>query len=292
MERSSFFTSLNGDRKYKSEDFATFFGTIVGNGIFPEPATSLQVKAINSDMTVVISPGQAWINGYLYNNTADLTLTLGYPDGNLSRIDTVVIRWDLPNREIKTYAKKGEFAEVPVAPEVERNEDIYELAIAHVFVGRNAMQINQADITDLRMDSTQCGWVTGLIDQIDTSELFAQIQAVIGNSANDIETWLEEVKVHYSEEFYALFDTLRDSIDDDVAGSLLNQIIDLRDRVDNIKGELEGLSSSADKITVTDGGGYFQGDNAELVLQEIGAEVMGSKTLLKTGITNILKRLN
>ena len=153
----------------KSEDFATFFGTIVGNGIFPEPATSLQVKAINSDMTVVISPGQAWINGYLYNNTADLTLTLGYPDGNLSRIDTVVIRWDLPNREIKTYAKKGEFAEVPVAPEVERNEDIYELAIAHVFVGRNAMQINQADITDLRMDSTQCGWVTGLIDQIDTS---------------------------------------------------------------------------------------------------------------------------
>lgn len=291
MERSSFFTSLNGDRKYKSEDFATFFGTIVGNGIFPEPATSLQVKAINSDMTVVISPGQAWINGYLYNNTADLTLTLGYPDGNLSRIDTVVIRWDLPNREIKTYAKKGEFAEVPVAPEVERNEDIYELAIAHVFVGRNAMQINPADITDLRMDSTQCGWVTGLIDQIDTSELFAQVQAVIGNSANDIETWLEEVKVHYSEEFYAWFDTLRESIDDDVAGSLLNKVRNLEKRVDNIKEELGNLSSTADKITLAESQNHFTSNTVDGALIEIMTELKGAGTIQTEAVNKLLQKL-
>lgn len=36
-EKSSFFTSLNGDRKYKSSDFAEYFSTFIGNGVFPNP---------------------------------------------------------------------------------------------------------------------------------------------------------------------------------------------------------------------------------------------------------------
>ena len=71
MEKSSFFTSLNGDRKYKSEDFAKFFGTLIGNGVFPNPATGLQVKALNNDMSITLLPGEAWINGYFYNKESN-----------------------------------------------------------------------------------------------------------------------------------------------------------------------------------------------------------------------------
>ena len=44
-EKSSFFTSLNGDRKYKASDFAEYFGTFISNSVFPNPNTNLQVIA-------------------------------------------------------------------------------------------------------------------------------------------------------------------------------------------------------------------------------------------------------
>ena len=67
-EKSSFFTSLNGDRKYKSSDFAEYFSTFIGNGVFPNPSNNLLVTS-NGDMTINLSAGFAWINGYMYHNT-------------------------------------------------------------------------------------------------------------------------------------------------------------------------------------------------------------------------------
>lgn len=291
MEKSSFFTSINGDRKYKAEDFASFFGTLISNGVFPNPATNLQVRAINNDMSVTIMPGKAWINGYMYNNTNNLNITLGYPDGLLSRIDTIVIRWDLENREIKTHVKKGEFSETPVAPEIIRQEGIHELAIAHIRVGKNVIKIGQADITDLRMNDEVCGWVIGLLKDVDTSELFAQIQAVINNSANDISKWLEEVKVHYGNEFYAWFEELRGSLDEDVAGSLLNKLLKLEDRVDNIRGELDNLSSTADRITLVKSQSLFTSKNVDGALIELMTELKGAGATSGKALNKIINKL-
>lgn len=100
MEKSSFFNSVSGDRKYKAEDWASYFGSFIGNGVFPVPSTGLQVVA-GSGMQVTVKAGKAWINGYFYNNTSDLSLTLATADGVLNRIDRIVVRWDLTNRVIR-----------------------------------------------------------------------------------------------------------------------------------------------------------------------------------------------
>lgn len=65
MEKSSFFNSVKGDRKYSAEDWTDYFGSIIGNGVFPEPSTGLQVEK-HSGMRIKIQPGKAWINGYFY----------------------------------------------------------------------------------------------------------------------------------------------------------------------------------------------------------------------------------
>ena len=70
-EKSSFFNSVSGDRKYKAEDWASYFGTLIGNGVFPNPATNLQVVPGASGLTVTVNAGKAWINGYYYYNTDD-----------------------------------------------------------------------------------------------------------------------------------------------------------------------------------------------------------------------------
>nr|DAQ05226.1 MAG TPA: hypothetical protein [Caudoviricetes sp.] len=34
MEKSSFFNSVSGDRKYKAEDWASYFASFIGNGVY------------------------------------------------------------------------------------------------------------------------------------------------------------------------------------------------------------------------------------------------------------------
>ncbi|MGR5876778.1 hypothetical protein ACT7C3_11385 [Bacillus pacificus] len=45
MEKFSFFGSVNGDRKYKAEDWANYFNKFITNGYFPNVASNLQVMA-------------------------------------------------------------------------------------------------------------------------------------------------------------------------------------------------------------------------------------------------------
>lgn len=35
MEKSSFFNSVSHDRTYKAEDWAEYFASFIGNGVFP-----------------------------------------------------------------------------------------------------------------------------------------------------------------------------------------------------------------------------------------------------------------
>ena len=107
--RSGFFNSKNGDRKYSASHFAEYFNSFIGNGVFPNPSTNLQV--ISSDnMSVIVRPGRAWINGYILINDDDYILNIDPADGILNRIDRVVARYDVVDREIRLEVKKGSFS--------------------------------------------------------------------------------------------------------------------------------------------------------------------------------------
>lgn len=224
MERSSFFNAIsangNYDRIYKAEDFARYFASFIGTGVFATPATNLQVTSTDT-MNLTLKQGKAWINGYFYENTEDLTLTVEVADGTLNRIDRVVIRLDLVNREIKCYVKKGSFATSPVAPELTRNSDIYEIGLADIRVNKGVTKIVQDDITDLRQNNNFCGLVAGVVQQIDTTNLFTQFESAFN-------TW---------------FDDIKGQLGDDVAGNLQDQITELsNNKVDKVPGK--GLSSN------------------------------------------------
>lgn len=160
MEKSSFFNSVNGDRKYNAQDFANYFNSFIGNGVFGN--NHLQIQA-NNNMTITLKEGKAWANGYIYLNDSDLIKTIEPADGVLNRIDRLVLRLDYVNREIKSYVKKGTFASSPVAPTLQRDADMYELGIADIYIAKGATSILQANITDTRANPALCGWVNTLI---------------------------------------------------------------------------------------------------------------------------------
>ena len=176
MEKSSFFNSVSHDRTYKAEDWAEYFASFIGNGVFPVPSTGLQVVA-NDGMKLNVKTGKAWINGYFYFNTGDLAVELGTADGQLNRIDRVVVRWDLTNRVMSVKVKSSSFSASPTAPALQRDADVYELALADIYVGAGVTVITQSKITDQRLNTSLCGVVAAVVQQIDTAAFNAQLQA-------------------------------------------------------------------------------------------------------------------
>lgn len=94
------------DRVYKAEDWAWYFATFIANGIFPKPSDGLQVVAY-SGMEIKVNAGYAFINGYAFRNPATLSVTLDTAEGALNRVDRVVVRWDLPQRDMYIAVLKG-----------------------------------------------------------------------------------------------------------------------------------------------------------------------------------------
>lgn len=253
MEKSSFFDAeLLGydesgnplyDREFNSSDFARYFSSFIGNGVFPNPASNCQVVSVDDDMRITIKAGKAWINGYYYINTDDLKVQLDVADGVLNRIDRVVLRLDFIKREIKAYVKKGVFASNPHPQSIQRDADMYELGIADITVNKGTIKITQADIKDLRLAKGLCGVVHGTVEQVDTSQIFAQYMV-----------WFRNKSVEFEEEFKAFLVDLRTQLGGDVAGNLLSKIMAAEDKITDLTsnvGDLTTLNTANKTSTVS-----------------------------------------
>ncbi|MDE6763112.1 MAG: hypothetical protein K2J73_05485 [Oscillospiraceae bacterium] len=175
--RSGFFNSHLGDRKYSAEDWADYFRQFIGNGVYANPAISMQVQAAGK-LTVRIAAGSCFINGYVgYSDGSDV-LKLKY-GGTYPRIDRIVIRLDMTTRSIYPAVIMGNEAETPSPPDIIRKSSVYDLCAAEITVGANVTEIRQSDIKDMRFDTDVCGIVAGLIDQIDTDDYISQMTAAI-----------------------------------------------------------------------------------------------------------------
>ena len=177
MVTYGFFNSVDGDRKYNADDISNFFLKLISDGVFATPADSMQVQEV-SGMTVKVSAGWGFIKCKWINNDSDLYLTLDEPDIILDRKDRIVMRLNKDTRLIEIAVKKGIPAETAYTapPELQRDESIWELSLAYINVEPDAKNrgIRQMDISDERPYEHLCGWVTGRIQEIDTTNLFAQ----------------------------------------------------------------------------------------------------------------------
>lgn len=217
---SGLFNSVNGDRKYNATWFARYFATFIGNGVFPNPSTGLQVVE-NENMTTIVKAGDGWINGYFIVNDNDYVLQHDLADGALKRIDRVVMQLDYAGRIINIVIKKGAFASNPVAASIQRDPDYYELVLADVLIKPGVTEILQADITDQRLNSDLCGIVHGTVDQVDTSTIFAQYQSWLANQQDIYEVDMLEWTDLQKDEFIAWFQSVQAILDENVAGNLL-----------------------------------------------------------------------
>lgn len=192
------------DRAITAEDERLFNKLRYVNGVFESADDGLKVTA-NGNMTVTVGTGGGHIEGALFYNTAPMTLTIEAADAALNRIDRVVAQFNtsVSVRAVNVLVRTGVAATNPVAPELRRESNLYEIALADVLVAKGVTSISTSAITDQRLNSDLCGFVIPAIPTpIDTTDLWDQYEA----SLNE---WL---------------DTVAAALDETLAGNLQNQI--------------------------------------------------------------------
>lgn len=185
------------DRVYDAEDMTSYLDLLVGDGVFPNPSSNLQVMAA-SGMVVTVQAGQGWINGHKMINSAALPFTISAANALLTRIDRVIFYVDYTARAMGIEVKEGTASANPQAPALVRTSTRYEMCLANVTVGPGVSIITQADIMDTRGNSSVCGWVAGLVQQVDTTTLWNQWdsagQQAMQENQSDFDTWFDQVK--------------------------------------------------------------------------------------------------
>lgn len=204
-EKSGFFNAREAedgtyDREYDAEQFAEYFANFISNGVYANPANQLKVVFEDSPskpFVVVVRKGKAYIDGYWYELTEDMEITIPVNTKPYAIKDVVCCTLDKTERKISIVLKEDVTSDYPA-----NNNTQHDLVLSTILVQPNASKLNAEDITDKRPDKTYCGFVTGMVDQIDTTELFKQ----------------------YDDAFQNWFNEMKDQLSTDAAGNLQIQI--------------------------------------------------------------------
>lgn len=210
------------DRAITAEMERSFNKLRYTNGVFSSVGSGLTVSA-NNNMTVTMGTGGAHIEGAMYINTAPLNLTVEAANASLNRIDRVVLQFNtsVSVRSVRALIRTGTAATNPVAPELRQESNLYEIALADIYVKKGAIGIAQSAITDQRLNSALCGFVVAAIpSSVDTTGLFDQYQTALNE-------WL---------------DTVAAALDDTLAGNLQNQITALGARLTAEENKVQPLN--------------------------------------------------
>lgn len=232
-QESGFFNSLKSggiyDRQYDASDFARYFSLFIGDGVFINPATQLQVVQ-KSGRTVTVKAGAAFIEGYWFVLTEDEDVSVSANSTAYSVNTNVCVTLNKSTRNIQLKVRNAVSNVLPV-----NNGTEHDLVLATIEVGVGATQITDAVITDRRPYPQYCGYVSGLVETVDASELFTQFTSQFNN-------W---------------FNGIKGQLSGDAATQLAGRISELEDRLDAMPEIRYGTSAPSDG-TGKDGDVYIR----------------------------------
>lgn len=188
-----FFNSLNHDRVYSAAQITEYFEGLVSDGVYESVGGGMQVQTA-AGMTVNVQTGRAIIDCRWIRNDAVVTLPITASHVTLARYTAIMVRLDYSARSISIIAVDGSPASSPTKPTPTNTETVKDLVLAYIYIPAGATTIPQANIQDMR-GTDLCGWVSGLIKQVDTSQLFAQwqdaCQTFYDNMAAGFDAWFD-----------------------------------------------------------------------------------------------------
>ena len=226
---ANFYNSINKDRVYDASSFEEWLKPFFKTGVFN---SQLQVVQ-NSGMNIKVKPGNAFIEGKLKYFENDTVLSIDAAHATYNRIDNVIVRRNDTNRDFTIMIQKGTNANSPTAPSPVRQDGIYDIVIAQIYVQAASIEIFQRNITDTRANSSLCGWVVSNIEEVDFEQIVAQF--------ND---YFDDFKTTNLNEFNTWFETIKGILGEDEAAELLQLIQANQASIESINGSLPSTTKT------------------------------------------------
>lgn len=217
------------DTEYLAEDLRMFHAGRTP-GLFNITGEDFEVKSAGG-MNISVSNGLAFlkassdgIGGIVYSPKDETTLTATVAT-NYTRYDYVAIRYDkISNSCGLVYQEGTQSMPTPI-----RNLEQYELIIAVVALKTSAGEITQEMIQDVRLNESYCGLTVDTLTNVPTQELYNQFQSFYER----IQKENEEFQNSNNEKFNEWFASVKDTLDSDTAGKLMNRIANVEQMLMN-----------------------------------------------------------
>lgn len=195
------------DRIYHANDFASYFASFIGNGVYMGGADD-ELKVIPSNgMTISVQRGKAMIDGYLYENDSPKHLTLSVNSGSTTSMTVIACTLNKSTRKITVEKRENVIAVVPTI-----TSSIHELILGVITIEPGQSTITAEHIRDTRALDEYCGYVKGVVQQIQTETLYTQFTA----------------------QFNKWFNEMKNQLSTDAAGNLQLQVDNVNDTIGNI----------------------------------------------------------
>lgn len=257
------------DRAETSDLFRLLFAKLISNGVLADPGDCFQVLA-SEGLTISVRPGFGLIQGAFAYDEAAAAFTLATAPQQYARVDRVVLRANYANRCCEIVVKTGDVAANPVPPELLQpaSGDYYELSLATIYVAANATAVTQSSITDTRGDSSVCGYITQLIDHLDTSVFSAQLNAFFeeyrkkanADLADGIRRRDADIE-SFQSTFTTWFNNVKGQLSTDQAGHLQTQLDALKEKHDK---DIDSVTKKLITLTVTTDDDELIGDTVKV----------------------------
>lgn len=187
-----FYNSLNGDRRYTAEQISRIFSGVINDGVFMSIGDQLRVSA-SDKMTVIVGSGRAWFDGTWTDNDTEYAIDIPVSELVLNRIDAVVLEVNT-SESVRANSIKvisGTPATTPSKPTLTNSGVVHQYPLAYVTVKSGVTTIKQSDINNA-VGTSQCPWVTGILETINTDELIAQWAARFDELYATLENAIEQ----------------------------------------------------------------------------------------------------
>lgn len=175
MEYSGFF---DGDNLYGQDDFNRYYQNMFENGVSLENG-SMTLGVYAEGNSINIAPGFAIVQGFFFYNDSLKTIEITR-ETNYDRIDRIVVRLNLSDKEVSIEQKQGIAESNPQVPALQRDNIIFELSLAQIRVPRSG----NLSVTDERYRTDLCGAIR--------SKNSTEFNDMIAGFQEEFDRWYED----------------------------------------------------------------------------------------------------
>lgn len=264
-----FYNSLNGDRKYDSEDLSRMFDGIIYDGVIGAVGDTFAVKA-GTGNTVNVSSGRAWFNHTWTYNDAPMPISCGSAAVLLDRYDAIVLEVNAASDVRKNSIKvvTGTEASNPVKPTMENTEFVHQYPLAYILRKAGSSSILQSQIENA-VGTEACPICTGVLKSLNVEQMMAQWEA----------------------QFDEWFQSAKDTLSGDVAGNLLNKIEKAEDKIPYMYTATLSVNNWIRSSGTYYSNGYIYKQTATMVPDISSAPVVTASSTFTSGVQFIKTRV-